>query len=151
MKMNQYIKYILSLVLIFSNLSVAFSMHFCQGEVKEIKLNQLDNQKQNVTNVKKCCSSKKKEKHCELPKKETKTHKDDCCKDISSLDNTKDQHTVKILKLIPVEFLATSVLQVPITVEDTEVNRISKFLIFFVDSNAPPNYIINSQLTFYEG
>lgn len=124
-------------------------MHYCQGKVEKVKFNHLDNNKNDLVNVKKCCSSETKKKHCELPKEETK-HKDDCCKDVSSSDIVKDRHTVNILKLIPVQFLVSHILQIATVIENIEENK-NNFLTFYVASNAPPNYIINSQLTFYEG
>ncbi len=150
MKMQQYIKYVLSVVLIFSNLSYAFSMHFCQGVVEQVTMNHLDNNSHEMEVSTSCCPPKTEKKHCELPEN-NKSKKDDCCKDISYSDKFVEKQTVKIQKLVPISFLASEILQIRIPIQDEEVSNQSNFLDFYVASNAPPNYILNSQLTFYEG
>ena len=50
-----------------------------------------------------------------------------------------------------ISFIASEILQIRIPIQDEEVSNQSNFLGFYVASNAPPNYILNSQLTFYEG
>ena len=97
-----------------------------------------------------CCPSKTEKKHCELPENNN-SKKDDCCKDISYSDKVVDKQTVKIQKIVPISFIAAEVLQIRIPIKDEEVSNQSNFLGFYVASNAPPNYILNSQLTFYEG
>ena len=150
MKMQQYIKFVLSIVLIFSNLNLAFSMHYCQDEIKTIKLNHLGNTSCKIDKVKSCCSTLKQKNHCESPKRESK-QKDDCCKDISYSDKNNHKQVVSIQKLVPIYTLITEVLQIEIPIVNSTVISKKHFLEFFVDSNAPPNYIKNSQLTFYEG
>lgn len=149
MKMNQYIKYILSLVLIFSNLSVAFSMHLCKGEVREIKLNHLDNNHCEMNVAKSCCPSKV-DKNCEIPKGD-KEEQGDCCVDLAYTDHNGFKQIVTILELTPIHYVSFETLKVDFPViPNSEENKLN-FLDFYVASNAPPNYIINSQLTFYEG
>ncbi|MDM1318779.1 HYC_CC_PP family protein [Empedobacter falsenii] len=148
--MQQYIKYVLSVVLIFSNLSYAFSMHFCQGVVEQVTINHLDNNSCEMEVSTSCCPPKEDPTHCEIPEGENKK-KDDCCKDISYSDKFVEKQTVKIQKLVPISFIASVILQIRIPIQDEEVSNQSNFLDFYVASNAPPNYILNSQLTFYEG
>lgn len=150
MKMQHYIKYVLSVVLIFSNLSYAFSMHFCQGVVEQVTINHLDNNSCEMEVSTSCCPPKEDPTHCEIPEGENKK-KDDCCKDISYSDKFVEKQTVKIQKLVPISFIASEILQIRIPIQDEEVSNQSNFLDFYVASNAPPNYILNSQLTFYEG
>ena len=149
MKMQQYIKYVLSVVLIFSNLSYAFSMHFCQGVVEQVTMNHLDNNSCEMEASTSCCPPKTEKKHCELPEN-NKSKKDDCCKDISYSDKLVEKQTVKIQKLVPISFIAAEVLQIQSPLVNEVVSNQSNFLDFYVASNAPPNYILNSQLTFYE-
>lgn len=150
MKMQHYIKYVLSIILIFSNLSYAFSMHFCQGEMEQVKLNHLDNNSCEMEMTTSCCPPKSESNHCEISQGETEED-DDCCKDISYSDKFVEKQTVKIQKLFPISFIASEILQIRIPIQDEEVSNQSNFLDFYVASNAPPNYILNSQLTFYEG
>ncbi|MEG1200298.1 MAG: hypothetical protein RSD53_12950 [Algoriella sp.] len=149
MKMQQYIKYILSLVLIFSNLSYAFSMHFCQGEMEQVSINHLDNNSCEMEKTMPCCPPKAESNHCEIPQGEN-NKKDDCCKDISYSDKVVDKQTVKIQKLVPASFITSEILQIQAPIIQKEVKNEVNFLYFYVASNAPPNYILNSQLTFYE-
>lgn len=151
MKMQQYIKFVLSMVLIFSNLNLAFSMHYCQDEIKEIKLNHLDNNSCELEKIKSCCTTVKQNNHCEFPKGEFKKE-NDCCKDISYSDKNYHKQVVSIQKIVPVHnTLVTEILQIEIPIVNSILINKKHFLAFFVDSNAPPNYIKNSQLTFYEG
>ena len=149
MKMQQYIKYVLSVVLIFSNLSYAFSMHFCQDQMEEIRLNHLDNNSCETKTKSSCCPPKSERNHCEIPEGENKK-KDNCCKDISYSDKVVDKQTVKIQKIVPISFIAAEVLQIQLPLVNEVVSNQLNFLDFYVASNAPPNYILNSQLTFYE-
>lgn len=151
MKMQHYIKYVLAIILIFSNLNYAFSMHFCQGEVEQIKLNHFDKNSCKMKEEMACCSPKEKQtNHCETSNEFTSQHKD-CCKDVSYSDKFVEKQTVKIQKIVPISFIAVEVLQLQLPVINDEVNNQLNFLDFYVASNAPPNYILNSQLTFYEG
>ena len=149
MKMQQYIKYVLSVVLIFSNLSYAFSMHFCQGEMEQVSINHLDNNSCEMEKTTSCCPPKEDPNHCEIPQEEN-NKKDDCCKDISYSDKVVDKQTVKIQKLVPASFITSEILQIQPPIIQKEVKNEVNFLYFYVASNAPPNYILNSQLTFYE-
>lgn len=146
--MQYYIKYVLSLVLILSNLSYAFSMHFCQGEIEMIEINHLDNKTCKINTSTSCCPPKEDPLHCEIP---SNKEKDNCCKDISYSDKFVEKQTVKIQKIVPINFIAAEVFQIQLPVINDEINNQSNFLEFYVASNAPPNYILNSQLTFYEG
>ncbi len=150
MKMQQYIKYVLSVVLIFSNLSYAFSMHFCQDQMEEIRLNHLDNNSCETKTKSSCCPPKSERNHCEIPEGENKK-KDNCCKDISYSDKVVKKQTVKIQELVPIEFLASEILQIQLPNSDEDIKKSINFLDFYVESNAPPNYILYSQLVFYEG
>ena len=150
MKMQQYIRYALSLILIFSNLSVAFSMHFCQGAMEEIKMNHLDNKSCEIETATSCCPPKSEKNHCEIADGESK-QQDDCCKDVSYSDKIAEKQVVKVLKLVPIDFLAVEVLQLKTPILDFKVEETLFLLDSYVESNAPPNYIFNSQLTFYEG
>jgi len=118
--------------------------------VEQVKLNHLDNNSHEMGVSTSCCPPKTEKKHCELPEN-NKSKKDDCCKDISYSDKFVEKQTVKIQKLIPISFIVSEILQIRIPIQDEEVSNQSSFLDFYVASNAPPNYILNSQLTFYEG
>lgn len=113
-------------------------------------MNHLDNNSCEMEVSTSCCPPKTEKKHCELPEN-NKSKKDDCCKDISYSDKFVEKQTVKIQKIVPIDFIASEALQIQIPAVNKEENNQLNFLDFYVASNAPPNYILNSQLTFYEG
>ena len=149
MKMQNYIRFVLSLLLIVSNLSVAFSMHFCQGQVENVKLNHLDNKVCRMQMPTSCCAEKEEKKHCEIPEEKEET-KDDCCKDLAYADDIQDQQTVDILKVSPIIFEEFPTIQyVEFSVENS-ITTFKKYLDFYIESNAPPIYILHKQQIFYE-
>ena len=125
-------------------------MHLCQGIVEQVKLNHLDSNSFKKEEKTSCCLPKTESNHCKIPIEESKK-KDDCCKDISYSDKFVEKQTVKIQKIVPITFIESEVLPIQIPVINDEVNNQSNLLYFYVESNAPPNYILYSQLTFYEG
>lgn len=147
MKMQRYIRIILSFILILSNLSVAFSMHFCGGQVEEIKLSKLENEVCKMEMKASCCADTKPKDHCTDHKDESK---DDCCHDKAYAEDLQHQQTANIFKISPLIFQEFKPIQL------FEFNTISpvaaqkQFLDFYVASNAPPIYIIYRQLVFYE-
>lgn len=151
MKMQKYIRVILSLILILSNLSVAFSMHFCGGQIEQIKLNHLDNKVCKMQVPTSCCSDKQEVNHCETPNQKESNNKDeDCCKDLAIADELQQQQIVKVLKILPIIFEEFSTIQY-FEFPDVDSKITSKqTLDFYVESNAPPIYKLNQQFIFYE-
>lgn len=149
MKMQNYIRVVLSLLLVVSNLSVAFSMHFCQGQVENVKLNHFDNKVCKMQMPTSCCAEKEETKHCEIPV-EKKDNKDDCCKDLAYADELQDQQTVDVLKVSPIVFQEFPVIQMFEFLTENSTTTFQKYLDFYVESNAPPIYILHKKLVFYE-
>lgn len=150
MNSQKYIRIILSFILILSNLSVAFSMHFCQGMIEEVKLNHIDNNACKIEIQTACCPPKAEENsHCEFPEENSKDQ-DDCCSDVAYSDDIQKQQTVKVLKITPVIFVVTS-LETKLD-EFLEIRNsfVQTYLDSYVESNAPPIYILHRQLVLYE-
>ena len=147
MKMQRYIRIILSFILILSNLSVAFSMHFCDGRVEDIKLSKLENQVCKMEMKASCCADAKSKKHCADHEDESK---DDCCYDQAYAEELQDQHTTEILKISPIIFQDFELIQLFQFCVITPILAQKQFLDFYVESNAPPIYITYRQLVFYE-
>ena len=148
MKMQTYIRIVLALVLVISNLGVAFSMHFCQGQIERVKLNHLDNQVCKMKQPTACCAVKEQANHCEQPQEQEED--DDCCKDLAYADDLQDQMSVDILKISPIDY---AILHTLFKIEIPEfhlVKGIISPLDFYVQSNAPPIYILHQQLVLYE-
>ena len=150
MKMQKYIRVFLSLILIISNLSVAFSMHFCGGQIEQIKINHLDNKVCKMQMPTSCCADKEEANHCEIPSDKEKEKTDDCCTDLAYTEDIQQQQIVKILKVYPIVFE-----QYPLVLSsnfpDLKLQIKSKNVLdFYVESNAPPIYILHHQLVVYE-
>lgn len=150
MKMQGYIRFVLSLILIISNLSVAFSMHFCQGQVEMVKLNHLDNKVCKMQMPTSCCAEKEETKHCEIPEEKSE-QKEDCCIDLAYADDIQDQQTVDVLKVIPITFQEFPIIKMFEFYTKNSTISSQKYLDFYVESNAPPLFILNKQQVFYEG
>jgi len=122
-------------------------MHFCQGQIERVKLNHLDNKMCKMKQPASCCASDKEVNHCKDSAKETD---EDCCKDLAYADDLQDQNSVDILKITPIDFaFLSSILRIDIPVEITN-RRIITPLDFYVQSNAPPLYILHQQRVLYE-
>ena len=144
--MHNYIRFVLSLILIISNLSVAFSMHLCEGRIERVKLNHLDNETCKMQKPVSCCAVKAEAKHCELP--EEKEDKD-CCKDVAYQEDLQDQQAAEITKISPITFLeVVQFILNEIAVENEEFT--THDFNFHVAANAPPIYLVHQQLLFYE-
>lgn len=121
-------------------------MHFCQGMIEEIRIAHTQPSHCEMTEQKPCCSMSS----CEVNLHES-NDSHDCCENQAYMDKMIDQQLVKILKLKTQLFVN----------QQTEVVRISDlltatqqpliFLEHIIECNAPPDYITNSQLLFYEG
>ena len=145
--MHNYIRFVLSLILIISNLSVAFSMHLCEGRIERVKLNHLDNESCKMQKPVSCCAVKAETKHCEIP--EEKEDKD-CCKDVAYQEDLQNQLGVDVLKITPVDLaILHSIFKIEIP-EFQHTNNFNAPLDFYVQSNAPPIYILHQQLVLYE-
>ena len=147
--MQKYIRIILSFILILSNLSVAFSMHLCQGEIEEIKFSHQDKKVCKI-NEKPTCCAKNEQNKCDTSHAQHK-EKDDCCKDLAYLDDLQDQHSAEVFRISPIVF---DVYKIDLAIDTTfiEVKSVKKRSILdsYIESNAPPIYILNSQLVLYE-
>ena len=144
MKMQRYIRVILSFILILSNLSVAFSMHFCGGQVEEIKLSKLENEVCKMEMKASCCADAK-------PKADHEDEsKDDCCHDQAYAEDLQNQHTSEIFRISPIIFQDFKPIQLFQFCVITPILAQKQFLDFYVESNAPPIYITYNQLVFYE-
>ncbi len=149
MKMQKYIRVILSFILVLSNLSVAFSMHLCQGNIEEIKFSQ--HQKKDCKQHEKpsCCAKEETNNRCDTHHTKHKEN-DDCCKDLAYLDDLQDQQTVEIFRFSPILFEVKTIDFIIDPFVDELVSLQLNFLDSYIESNAPPIYILNNQLVLYE-
>jgi len=128
----------MALLVFFSNTGVALSMHFCKGENEKITMNHLDNKHcEKEVKVKSCCDD------------DSDSDDEECCSDIALQNKFIDKQIVDILKI---QF--NNIIDFPTKFEYLNFNNVGKnqrleFTSHFVESNAPPIYLQNSQLIFY--
>lgn len=119
---------------------MACTMHFCQGMMEEIRFTQVEATHCEVSEVKHCCATMA----------DSSSDKG-CCDDQAFMDKAIDQQLAQVLKIKVQFFIESSVdLQVFGDLEHSVHQRLT-LLAHSVECNAPPNYISNSQLLFYEG
>lgn len=146
MKMQKYIHIILSLILIVSNLSVAFSMHLCQGTVEKIKLNHLDNESCKMQKADACCSSVN-DDNCNT---KDKNDDDNCCIDLAYADDIQTQQIVKIFTFSAIAFEKFPKVQLIEFPKEIPKRVQKKSLDDYIASNAPPIYLLHRKLVFYQ-
>nr|WP_177729991.1 hypothetical protein [Flavobacterium inviolabile] len=139
MKINRHISLLLAMLILVSNVGLAFNVHYCGGEIASVSLAY----KSEVPCVKiaeeenSCCAATGK--------------KDDCCSN-SKVDlkkNTTDNIIVKSFQLDLGAFTFADSWKPEITeaVETAVVN--SDAPSFYCDSNAPPLFKLYCQYIFY--
>lgn len=148
MKMQQYIRIVLSFILILSNLNVAFSMHLCQGQIEEVKLAQIDKKVCKLDEKPSCCAVKAETDQCEDSNE--KNAKDDCCEEKAYAEDLQDLLKVDVLKLSPIFFEVNLIdFNFDYNIDKNTSNRLS-ILDSYIESNAPPIYILFHKLMLYE-
>ncbi len=132
MVFKKQISILVTLLLLVSNLGLAFNVHYCDNQIASITLNTTQSsQKAEAT----CCGQVEK--------------KSKCCKDkIIKAEIKVDQTIVKSLSVdadfLPMVYNWKPMVFVPkikFTKRDT--------LTYYCDANAPPLYLLYSQYTFY--
>ena len=142
MKINKHISFVLALLILVSNVGLAFNVHYCGGELAEISLDYKKSEPCEVKKIEKqdtCCGS-------------TDEH-DSCCSN-SKVDLKKsfsDEVIVKSFQLDLGVFTFVEGWKVPevlFSLEETILK--SDAPSFYCDSNAPPLYKLHCQYLFYD-
>lgn len=139
MKLNRHISILLAMLILVSNVGLAFNVHYCHGEVSSVSL---------AYKIQEPCNDHhdKSEKSCCAAADES--HKKCCDNDIVKLEDKSDNIIVKSFQLDlaafcqisewkPVQFYS----EVPVGKEQSPS--------FYCEANAPPLFKLYCQYIFY--
>ncbi|MGX7667034.1 HYC_CC_PP family protein [Flavobacterium pedocola] len=141
MKINKHISFILALLLLVSNVGLAFNVHYCGGELAGVSLDYKKYEpcvEEKVEEENACCA--------------TSNEHDSCCSNdkIDLKKSFSDEVIVKSFQLDLGAFTFTDTWK-PIVFEAVEeVAVTSDTPSFYCDSNAPPLYKLYCQYIFYD-
>lgn len=140
MKVKKQIVYILSFLILVSNVGMAFNVHYCGGKISGISFNyRMDEScvEKKVAVEKKCCASE--------------NSQNSCCKNskIKIEKTTSENVLVKTFQLDVVTFNGVHSWQPAslFTLEEAVAKKENPS--FYCDTNAPPLYQLYSQYIFY--
>lgn len=132
MKFKKQICAFLSFFFLFSQLGLAFNVHFCDNKVASVSINSVLN---NYQTEKSCCGEVEKDSKCCHNKLIKTTEKQDAF--ITKSLSFSQEFTLFFLEWKPLIFL-----------EKQNLNKIIT-LNYFCNANAPPLYQLNCQFIFY--
>jgi hypothetical protein len=123
----------LALLLLVSNIGLAFNVHYCGGKIASISIQTIASSNQPV---KSCCAQKA-------------LKKDNCCKNKKfEIEKKSDNATLKAFSFEPYAAWVVSINKLPIVVESTTF--VTKSIAsYYCDANAPPLFKLYSQYVFY--
>jgi hypothetical protein len=129
-KINKHIAILLSMLLLASNIGLAFNVHYCGGKIASVSLVSPKNDFQ-----KGCCEKAEK--------------KSSCCKDKKvKIEKKTDNSVVKTFSF-QLEMPFTSSDWKPIDELSITHFKNNSFTAFYCESHAPPLYKLYSQYIFY--
>lgn len=141
MKINKHISFLLALLILVSNVGLAFNVHYCGGELAGISLDYKKTEpciEKKVEKENACCA--------------TSDEHDSCCSNskLTIKKTISDEVIVKSLQLDLGVFTLVNEFKSPIftAVEENVVK--SDAPSFYCDSNAPPLYKLYCQYVFYD-
>jgi hypothetical protein len=125
---------LLAIFILFSNLGLAFNVHYCEDRIASISLNTITSEPC-LEDVKSCCA--------------TQPSHDECCSNkVIKAENKHDDFWSKSFKL---DFQQIYLFEKPFFLAKENLLSFSKKEVpsFYCDSNAPPFYKLYCQLVLY--
>jgi hypothetical protein len=133
MKCKRHIGFTLAILILFSNVGWAFTMHYCGGKLASISIQTIASSNRPV---KSCCAQKAVEK-------------DNCCKNKKvEIEKKSDHATLKAFSFEPYADCIVSINRLPIVVGLTTFVT-KPIASYYCDANAPPLFKLYSQYVFY--
>jgi len=132
------------LILLFSNVGLAFNIHYCQGQIEKISSVYSHHKHNDV-----CEMQQQAEKSCCNKTTISSQKDDDCCKDDILTQNPIDKNFVKVFPIQLDPFISTEIWNsenydwIPI------LKKADSSPAFYCDSNAPPLFKLYCRLIFY--
>jgi len=135
MKFKKHISVFLAVLLLVSNVGLAFNVHYCGGKISSVSLNTT---LPSVQSEKGCCEKK------------IASKKDSCCKDKKIVFQKKaDNVVVKSFSFqFDYTFLVPDLQPAVFTITPSFKNNLS--LDYYCDANAPPLFKLYSQYLLYD-
>lgn len=135
MKFKKHISIFLAVLLLVSNVGLAFDVHYCGGEIASVSLNST---LPSLQTEKGCCEKK------------VVSKKDSCCKDKKIVFQKKtDNGIVKSFSFqLDAVYLVPEFQPVVFEARPSFKNKLS--LTYYCDANAPPFYKLYNQYLFYD-
>jgi hypothetical protein len=133
MNCKKYIGLFLALLILVSNVGLAFTMHYCGGKVASVSVPTLAN---TANSEKGCCAKKA-------------VTKDSCCKNKTvHFQKKSDNATLKVFSFEPYIANLISENKAPIaTLQATFINK--PIAAYYCDANAPPLFKLYHRYIFY--
>lgn len=129
---------LLSFLILFSNLGLAFNVHYCHNKIASVSFKyQIDEPCQSFENASTSCCAKK-----------TESHKECCSNKVVKSDKKSDNTIVDTFQLNLQAFLISQSFESSYEFIQEQITKSEK-LEFYCDSNAPPFYKLFCQLIFY--
>jgi hypothetical protein len=141
MKINKHISFLLALLILVSNVGLAFNVHYCGGELAGISLDYKKSEpcvEQKVVEEDACCA--------------TSNEHDSCCSNdkVDIKKTISDEVIVKNFQLDLGVFTFTEAYNFSAVTPIEHVDCKSDEPSFYCDSNAPPLYKLYCQYIFYD-
>ncbi len=139
---KKWISFVFLFALLFSNVGLAFNIHYCQGQIEKISLAYTHDHTDAA-----CEMHKKPEKKC--CKKPEVQKKDDCCKDSVVTQQPTDKNFVKTFPTQLDHFIVPEPWNPLDSLSHIPQEDSSTTVLFYCDSHAPPLFKLYCQLIFY--
>ena len=131
MQLRKYISLLLVIFILFSNLGVAFNVHYCHDKIASVSLKY--HAKESTDG---CCKTIKISKKC-------------CSEKVVKLEKKSENVLVKSFQLNLQNFIGNEIFTSIFPIEYQAIKNDNSAIFYYCNSNAPPIYKLNCQLVFY--
>ena len=135
MKFKKHISIFLAVLLLVSNVGLAFNVHYCGGEIASVSLNSA---LPTMQSEKGCCEKK------------VVSKKDGCCKDKKIVFQKKSDNDVVKTFSFQFDYVYVAPEFHPVVFEATPSFKNNLSLSYYCDANAPPLFKLYSQYLLYD-
>lgn len=140
MTLKKHINLLLAILILVSNVGLAFNVHYCEGKISGISFNYKVEEpcvEKKPTNIKSCCAKENKHDSC-------------CSNDEIEIKKTSSENVlIKNFQLDLAAFVSVEEIKFYQPIFDREVVVTNENPSFYCESNAPPLYKLYSQYIFY--
>ena len=135
MKFKKHISVFLAVLLLVSNVGLAFNVHYCGGKISSVSLNST---LPSVQSEKGCCEKK------------VVSKKDRCCKDKKIVFQKKSDNGIVKSFSFQFDYVFVTTEFQPVVFESVPSFKNNQSLTYYCDANAPPLFKLYSQYLLYD-